>query len=95
MIDVNNDNKPDIIVANQLRNNVGVLLNNGQGMFLSQTVYSIESESDPRYVSVVDINGDDKPDIVVAINGGNGFEVFLNFGNGTFLFQEYYQTGVQ
>jgi hypothetical protein len=93
VVDVNNDNKPDIIVANQYGFNVGVLLNGGNGMFLSQTTYSTESSSHPQFVSVVDINGDDKPDIIVANNGGNGFGVFFNFGNGTFLPQVSYHTG--
>jgi hypothetical protein len=93
VVDVNNDNKPDIIVANQHGFNVGVLLNDGNGTFLSQTTYSTESSSHPQFVSVVDINGDNKPDIIVANNGGNGFGVFFNFGNGTFLPQVPYRTG--
>ncbi len=93
VVDVNNDNKPDIIVANQHGSNVGVLLNDGKGTFLSQTTYSTGFNSHPQFVSVVDINGDDKPDIIVANNGGNGFGVFFNFGNGTFLPQVSYHTG--
>jgi hypothetical protein len=93
VVDVNNDNKPDIIVANQYGSNVGVLLNDGKGTFLSQTTYSTGPESHPQFVSVVDINGDDKPDIIVANNGGKGFGVSLNSGNGTFLPQAHYRTG--
>ncbi|CAF4339943.1 unnamed protein product, partial [Adineta steineri] len=41
IIDVNNDNKSDIIVANYNSNNVGVLLNTGNGTFSAQTAYSV------------------------------------------------------
>ncbi len=93
MADINGDNKPDILVANQYGHNFGILLNNGQGTFLPQIAVSIVDGVHPQYVSAVDINGDDKPDIVVAINGGNGLVVYLNSDNGTLLFEEYYQTG--
>jgi hypothetical protein len=93
VVDVNNDNKPDIIVANQRGYNVGVLLNSGNGTFLSQKPYPTGPESHPQCVSVVDINGDNKSDIIVANNVANGVGVFLNSGNGTFLPQTEYRTG--
>ena len=64
VVDVNSDNKPDIVVANDDSNNVGVLLNTGNGTFLSQTTYS--TGTNPYSVAVVDVNSDNKPDIVVA-----------------------------
>ena len=64
VVDVNSDNKPDIVVANYLSNNVGVLLNTGTGTFLNQTTYS--TGTGPYSVAVVDVNSDNKPDIVVA-----------------------------
>ena len=91
--DINNDRKPDIIVANSGSNNVGVLLNSGNGTFLLQTTYSTGSGSEPLSVSVADVNGDSKPDIIVANTGLNNVGVLLNFGNGTFLTQTTYSTG--
>jgi hypothetical protein len=83
--DVNNDNKPDIVVANNNENNVGVLLNDGQGTFLSQTTYSIGKFSKSEYVSIGDINDDDKPDIIVRCDDDVDCVGFLlNYGNGTF-----------
>ncbi|CAF2028830.1 unnamed protein product, partial [Rotaria magnacalcarata] len=64
VVDVNSDNKPDIIVANAYSNTVGVLLNTGRGTFLTQTTYAIGSY--PYSVTVVDVNNDNKPDIIVA-----------------------------
>ena len=61
VVDVNNDSKPDIIVANYDSNNVGVFLNTGNGTFIAQTTYS--TSSNPLGVAVVDINSDNKPDI--------------------------------
>ena len=93
VVDVNGDNKPDIVVANSGTANVGVLFNIGNGTFLSQTPYTTGGGSSPRSVAVVDVNGDNKPDIVVANSGGNNVGVLLNIGNGTFLSQTPYTTG--
>jgi hypothetical protein len=93
VVDVNSDNKPDIIIANYGTNNVGVLLNAGNGTFLNQTAYSAGTNSNPRAVAVVDVNSDNKPDIVVGNQGTNNVGVFLNAGNGTFLNQNTYSTG--
>ncbi|CAF4874618.1 unnamed protein product, partial [Rotaria socialis] len=76
-VDINGDGKPDIIVENFLSNNVGVLLNIGNGMFSAQTTYS--TGSDPYYVAAADVNGDGKPDIIVANSGSNNDGVLLKY----------------
>ena len=76
VVDVNSDNKPDIVVTNDGSNNVGVLLNTGTGMFLSQTTYS--TGINPYSVAVVDVNSDNKTDIVVANFGSNNVGVLLH-----------------
>ncbi|CAF4430234.1 unnamed protein product, partial [Rotaria magnacalcarata] len=73
--DVNGDGKPDIIVANFVSNNAGVLLNVGNGAFSAQTTYS--TGSGPYYVAAADVNGDGKPDIIVANYGSNNVGVLL------------------
>ena len=93
LVDVNGDNKLDIIVANSGTNNVGVLFNAGNGTFLNQTTYSTGGASAPFSVAVIDVNGDNKPDIVVANSGTNNIGVLFNAGNGTFLNQTAYSTG--
>ncbi|CAF4186725.1 unnamed protein product, partial [Rotaria magnacalcarata] len=75
-VDVNGDGKPDIIVANYNSNNVGVLLNIGNGTFAAQMTYS--AGSGPACVAAVDVNGDNKPDIIVANYGSNNIGVLLN-----------------
>ncbi|CAF4068969.1 unnamed protein product, partial [Adineta steineri] len=91
--DVNNDNNPDIVVANSGTNNVGVLLNYGNGTFRSQLTYSTGSSSSPYSVFVTDINKDNEPDIIVANYGTNKVGILINAGNGTFLPQNTYSTG--
>ncbi|CAF5219888.1 unnamed protein product, partial [Rotaria magnacalcarata] len=56
IVDVNSDNKPDIIVSNWNSKTVGVLLNKGNGTFLTQTTYT--TGTNPGSVAVVDVNSD-------------------------------------
>ena len=92
VVDVNNDNKPDIVVANHGTSSVGVLLNAGNGTFLAQTTYSIGATAAPRGLTVADVNNDNQIDIVVASTGTNSVGVLLNAGNGTFLAQTSYSS---
>ncbi|CAF1001333.1 unnamed protein product [Adineta steineri] len=93
VVDVNGDNKPDLIVGNFKTNNVGVLLNAGNGKFLNQKIYSTGLNSQPLSVFVADINCDNKPDIIVANSNKKNIGIFFNFGNGTFQRQTTYETG--
>jgi hypothetical protein len=112
--DVNGDGKPDVVVANCApdesgncepggRNGlVGVLLGNGDGTF--QTAVNHDSGGfNARSLAVTDVNGDGKPDVVVAncapsesgrcslVNGLVG--VLLGNGDGTFKLPTTYDTG--
>jgi hypothetical protein len=79
VVDVNSDNKPDIIVTNQNDNTVGVLLSTGNGTFSAQKTYL--TGSSPFGVAVVDVNSDNKPDIIVANSGGSNVGVLLAYCN--------------
>ncbi|CAF2243051.1 unnamed protein product, partial [Rotaria magnacalcarata] len=72
-------------------NNVGVRLNIGTGTFAAQTTYS--TGIGPVEAAAVDVNGDGKPDIIVANSNSNNIGVLLNTGNGTFAAQKTYLTG--
>jgi hypothetical protein len=95
--DVNGDGKPDIIVANHCvemscdvqTGNIGVLLGNGNGTFQPAASYNLDDI--PNSVAVADVNGDGKPDLLVAVD--SGISVLLNNGNDTFTFETTYSSG--
>jgi len=90
--DVNADGKPDIITANQTASTAGVLLGTGNGTFAPVVAYSTGAGSQPSGLTVADVNGDGKLDILAA----NGFTfslgVLLGNGNGTFQAPTNYAT---
>jgi hypothetical protein len=96
--DVNGDGEPDLLVTNQCStfpcsgdSTVGVLLGNGDGTFQTAATYDSGGFAAVS-VAVGDVNGDGKPDLIVAnecvsssncANGG-GVSVLLGNGDGTF-----------
>jgi hypothetical protein len=89
--DVNGDGKADLAVANPGRNEVVVLLGNGNGTF--QVKPGLGVGLTPFSVTVADLNGDTKPDLVAANYGDNTVSVRLGNGNGTFQDQQTFATG--
>ena len=72
--DFNRDGHLDIISANDGSNNVGVLLNNGDGTFGAATYYPVGAGS--IFANAADINGDDRVDLTAVT--GNGLSVLLS-----------------
>jgi hypothetical protein len=104
--DVNGDGFPDLVFSDECQsaNNcdhgtVNVMLGNGDGTF--QTLVSYNSGGyDANFVSIADVNGDGKPDLVVAnacqdsnCTGNGNVSVLLGMGNGTFAAPVTYDSG--
>lgn len=92
--DFNGDTRLDIVVANYNYNNVGVLLGNGDGTFQPQVLFSFGIGSAPTSVTVADFNKDNRLDIAVTNAGTNTVGISLGYGNGTFLLQPTFSTGI-
>ncbi len=105
--DVDGDGKLDLLVVNSCVSNsdckkgeVGVLLGNGDGTFHAAQSYSTNGAY-PAGIAVVDVNGDDKLDLIVANNSfiGNkssgAVTVLLGNGDGTFQPAVGYASGGQ
>src|SRR5450755_348471 len=70
--DLNGDGMPDLIVANFFDNTVSVLLNTTAPEartlnFATQQIFA--AGSSPKSVAIADVNGDGKPDLIVANSG--------------------------
>src|SRR5699024_10104600 len=99
---IDNDGLPDLVVSSEDASNdratgkINVLVNNGDGGFQAPVAY--DAGTYPRTVSLADVNGDGKLDIVTP-NAGPGWgldgsttSVLLGNGDGTF--QAEMRTGI-
>jgi hypothetical protein len=78
----------DLVVANAVDDTVGVLLGNGNGTFGPAVNYRISDDSRvaffPRFVTVGDLRGNGRLDIVTANLGSFSVTVLPGNGDGTF-----------
>ena len=106
--DVNGDGKPDLVVANGSTtlclgcgvSTFGILLGNGDGTFKPVATYDLFADAGlPMSVTVADLNGDGKPDVVVTNVCSptscyrSTVNLLLGKGDGTFQGPAIYDSG--
>ena len=86
--DLDGDGDIDLAVANDGWNSVGVLLNNGQDMmgvwqgYAPQVTYA--TGTNPSSVVITELDGLNRPDLVVVNGNSSTLSILLNNGNGSF-----------
>ncbi len=87
--DVNGDGKPDIVTTNNdWYSAVNVLMNNGDGTFAPTSEYFLGWGYYPRSVTLADLNGDGRPEIITSNDTSYpSLTVLFNNGDGTFASQ--------
>ncbi|CAF4945097.1 unnamed protein product, partial [Rotaria socialis] len=85
----------DIVVANYYSSNVSILLQYKRGFLRDEKTYATGGGSDLRYTVVGDMNNDGQLDIAIANYGTNDVGILFGLGNGAFLNQMIFDTGVQ
>ena len=76
--DLNGDGRPDLVTANSGTNTAGVRLGTGAGSFGPPATYSTGVGSSPSGIEVADVNGDNRPDILVTNAATNTVGLLLN-----------------
>jgi uncharacterized protein (TIGR03437 family) len=89
--DFNGDGHLDIAVANQ-SGIISVLLGDGDGTFQPAVSYS-GGQGGATYMAWQDLNGDGKPDLIVANSTSNAFSFLFGNGDGSFQAPVQYATG--
>jgi hypothetical protein len=82
--DLNNDGKPDIVVANEQSNNVTILLGDGRGGFTQAKGSPFHAGHDPNDIAIGDFNRDGKLDLAFANHEEKHLTVLLGNGRGGF-----------
>jgi hypothetical protein len=91
--DLNGDGKSEIVTSNCGYNNLIVYVNNGDGTFKQGVPYAAANNASfiyPQAVTIADVNGDGKKDIVSSNSGiypntgGSDITILMGIGDGTF-----------
>ena len=93
LADLNDDQRPDLVVTDSYANAILVLLNDGAGGFDEAHALSGPVGHAPAAIAAGDLNGDGHTDLVVANSGTDDVSVLLGRGDGTFEPEWPYRVG--
>ena len=91
--DLNGDGVSDVVTANNVSNDVSVLIGNGDGSFRPAGSFGVGGQ--PQSVALGDVNSDGISDIVTANTLGNDVSVLIGIGDGTFQVAAAFVVGSQ
>jgi len=91
--DLNGDGKPDLVAVNVYDNILATLLGNGNGTFKPGRTFALSWGFVPTSLSIADVNGDGKPDLITANYQSDNVSVLLGIGNDDFQAQRTYAVG--
>src|SRR3989442_9323806 len=83
VVDINGDGKADVLLANEMRHSLVVLLGIGEGTLQPPMNFDTAGNL-PESIAVGDFNGDGKLDVAVAHFYSTNVTVLLGNGDGTF-----------
>jgi hypothetical protein len=78
LVDVNLDGRRDVVIPGGLSDQVGILLNDGSGALVEESLHATGDYAGD--VAVGDLDGDGWPDVVVANRDGQSVSVLRNAG---------------
>jgi hypothetical protein len=89
--DINGDGKPEIVNVNCNDNSLAVYVNNGDGTFQTAVNYPAALDAtggasapvDPVAVTIADVNGDGKGDVISSNDDSSDVTILLSNGDGT------------
>ncbi|MDO7884907.1 FG-GAP-like repeat-containing protein [Hymenobacter cheonanensis] len=94
--DVDGDGNLDVVTANSNGDSAGLLLgtgSTGSNSFRTVRPYSTGAGGHPYQITVADVNGDGRPDLLAANANTNSIGVLLNLGFNTFSAATSFSTG--
>ncbi|CAF0992437.1 unnamed protein product [Adineta steineri] len=91
--DLNNDNRPDLVIANSAKNYIVIFIQNNNGSFGQQTTYSTGVYGSIGTVLVGDFNNDGQVDLAATFILRQQVNIWVGIGNGTFLVSSMFPTG--
>ena len=86
--DVNDDKKPDLVVAGAKNRSITVLLGRGAGQFAA-TANPTTVPQPPHEIALGDVDRDGKLDLAVGTHDSYSVQIFLGDGNGRFTTPSY------